>query len=80
MFEFVIKTENVDGSIVTRKFNTASDFLEACESDDIDVAVSMDDPIISAFYGYDEIDISMFDTVDELYCWMCSDACDWFDA
>lgn len=79
MFEFVLKTENVDGVIVTRKFDTASDFLEACESDDIDIAVSMDDPIISASYGYSEIDISMFDTVDELYCWMCSNACDWFN-
>lgn len=78
MFEFIIKTENVDGAIITRKFDTASDFLAACESDDIDIAVSMDDPIISVSYGWVDMDVSDFPTVDELYYWMCSDTCDWF--
>lgn len=78
MFEFIIATENVDGAIITRKFDTASDFLEACESDDIDIAVSMDDIIISVSYGLADMDVSDFPTVDELYYWMCSDACDWF--
>lgn len=78
MFTFIIKTENVDGNIITRKFDTASDFLAACESDNIDIAVSMDDPVISVTYGWVEMDVSSFPTVDELYYWMCSDACDWF--
>ena len=78
MFEFIIKTENVDGIIVTRKFDTASDFLAACESDDINIAISMDDPIISVSYGGEDLDISKFENVDALYYWMCSDACDWF--
>lgn len=78
MFDFIIKTENVDGVIITRKFDTASDFLAACESDDIDIAVSMDDPIISVSYGFLNVDVSSFSTVDDLYYWMCSDACDWF--
>ena len=78
MFTFIIKTENVDGVIIARRFDTASDFLTACESDDIDIAVSMDDTIISVSYGWIDMDVSDFQTVDELYYWMCSDACDWF--
>ena len=78
MFEFIIKTINVDGMIITREFDTASDFLAACESDDIDVAISFDDPIISVSYGGEDMDISMFNNVEILYEWMCSDACDWF--
>ena len=30
MFNFVIKTQNVDGVVTTREFNTASCFLAAC--------------------------------------------------
>ena len=78
MFEFIIKTINVDGMIIKREFDTASDFLAACESDDIDVAISFDDPIISVSYGGEDMDISMFNNVEILYEWMCSDACDWF--
>ncbi len=77
MFEFIIKTENVDGVIITRKFNTASDFLEACESDDIDVAISFDDPIINLFYRGNNINISKFKNVDSLYNWMRSSDCNW---
>lgn len=51
MFKFIIKTENVDGIVITREFDTASCFLVACESDDIDVAISFDDPIVSVSYG-----------------------------
>lgn len=78
MFEFIIKTINVDGMIITREFDTASDFLAVCESDDIDVAISFDDPIVSVSYGGEDMDISMFENVEILYEWMCSDACDWF--
>ena len=78
MFEFIIKTINVDGMIITREFDTASDFLTVCESDDIDVAISFDDPIVSVSYGGEDMDISMFENVEILYEWMCSDACDWF--
>lgn len=78
MFEFIIKTINVDGMIITREFDTASDFLTVCESDDIDVAISFDDPIVSISYGGEYMDISMFENVEILYEWMCSDACDWF--
>ena len=78
MFEFIIKTENVDGVIITREFNTASDFLATCESDDIDVAISFDDTIVSVSYGGIDVDISKFKNVDDFYDWMCSDACNWF--
>lgn len=78
MFEFIIKTINVDGMIITREFDTASDFLTVCESDDIDVAISFDDPIVSVSYGGEYMDISMFENVEILYEWMRSDACDWF--
>jgi hypothetical protein len=78
MFKFIIKTENVDGVVITREFDTASCFLAACESDDIDVAISFDDPIVSVSYGGIDVDISKFKIVDDLYYWMCSDACDWF--
>ena len=78
MFEFIIKTINVDGMIITKEFDTASDFLAACESDDIDVAISFDDPIISVSYGGEDMNISMFKNVEILYEWMCSDACDLF--
>lgn len=78
MFKFIIKTENVDGVIITREFNIASDFLATCESDDIDVAISFDNPIVSVSYGGIDVDISKFKNVDDLYDWMCSDACNWF--
>ena len=78
MFEFIIKTINVDGMIITMEFDTASDFLAVYESDDIDVAISFDDPIVSVSYGGEDMDISMFENVEILYDWMCSDACDWF--
>ena len=43
-----------------------------------DVAISFDDPIVSVSYGGIDVDISKFKNVNDLYDWMCSDACDWF--
>ena len=75
MFNFVIKTQNVDGVVTTREFNTASCFLAACEDDTI---TFLHDLIVSVCYGGATVNISQFDNVYDLYRWMCSDVCDWF--
>lgn len=76
MFNFIIKTKNAKGIISTRLFETASNFLETCESDNI--TISMEDIIVSVTYGGYEVHIPEVKIVNDLYCWMCSDSCNWF--
>ena len=75
MFNFVIKTQNVDGVITTREFNTASCFLAACEDED---TTFLHDLIVSVYYGGATVNTSQCDNVYDVYLWMCSDVCDWF--
>ena len=75
MFNFVIKTQNVDGVVTIREFHTASCFLAACEDD---TTTFLHDLIVSVYYGGATVNTSQFDNVYDLYLWMCSDACDWF--
>ena len=70
MFNFIIKTQNVDGVVTTMEFHTA-----ACEDN---AATFLHDLIVSVYYGGATVNTSQFDNVYDLYLWMCSDACDWF--
>lgn len=75
MFNFILKTKNVDGIVTTRDFHTASCFLAACEDN---TATFLNDLIVSVYYGGATVNTSKFDNVNDLYHWMCSDTCDWF--
>lgn len=76
MFElkFDIKKEN--GSVVNKKYDTASDFLLEVESGNSDS--SDEDNVENVSYGGKCFTACEGFTVLEFYGWLCSDACDWF--
>lgn len=77
MFDFVLITRDGSGKRLVRRFDTASEFLELCEICRSDYLLP--ETVESVEYGGFEADLSKFKTVSDLYHWMCSDDCKWFD-
>lgn len=86
-----ITVRNCDDKLKKYEWKTLSKFLELMESDSVDLKtiIPMPDDKIETFeYVYIDFKIhwDMYDLkendiviVEDLYNWLCSDACDWFD-
>lgn len=79
MFELkfdINKGNKGNGSVINKKYNAASDFLQEVESGNSD---SADDDIVeNVSYGGKHFIACEGFTVIEFYGWLCSEACDWF--
>lgn len=76
MFElkFDIKKEN--GSVVNKKYDTASDFLQEVESSNSDLLDG--DVVENVNYSGKHFAVCEGFTVIEFYGWLCSNECNWF--
>lgn len=83
MFDFTIEiVRSGSGMRSTERFSTASSFLMACENEDKPASsFSFEDEVIEVKYGGEESvpPMNHIWTVWDLYCWMCSQECDWFN-
>lgn len=77
MFGFVLITRDGSGKRHIRRFDTASEFLELCEVCKSDYLLP--EAVESVEYGGCEVGLDKIKTVLDLYQWMCSDDCKWFD-
>lgn len=79
LFTFVLETIGDAGDELTETFSTASSFLDHFEEGEVAVNGYWQRKVSGITYGGNEVSREGIYDVEDLYCWMCSDECDWFD-
>ena len=81
MFDFLVEiVRSDDGTRSVERFDTASDFLAARESKGrLALSFHFGDEVARVQYGDADVPLDDIGTVSDLYYWMCSDECEWFD-
>lgn len=75
MFELRFNIKK-NGSVVNKKYDTASEFLQEVESSNSDLLDG--DVVENVNYSGKHFAVCEGFTVLEFYGWLCSEACDWF--
>lgn len=81
MFELIVTTVNPDDSHECHRYATASDFFMDCEEGDLADVEGLEEKVVGVSHrgGPVQLDGIEVEIVKDLYFWMCSDDCDWFD-
>ena len=79
LFTFVLETIGDAGDELTETFSTASAFLDHFEEGEAAVNGYWQRKVAGITYGGNEVSREGIYDVEDLYCWMCSDDCGWFN-